>query len=46
MEAAVSGSGNPKNRRISLRSIQAANPDIVILKMEVFPWDQFKPLIQ
>jgi len=37
MEAAVSGSGNPKNGRISLKSIQAANPDIVILKLEGFP---------
>jgi len=37
MEPAVSGSGNPKNGRISLRSIQAANPVNVILKMEGFP---------
>jgi len=36
MEAAVSGSGNSQNGSISLKSIQAANPDIVILKMEGF----------
>jgi len=36
MEAAVSGSGNPKNGRISLRSIQAAITVNVIPKMEGF----------